>query len=85
MKIVINIYFKTTNDLIKSECISSSKIKNIDDARLAVVKYLGKHYSNCKYKLSILTTFEQKVFINIIFEDDVSLSRDIKLKKLLDD
>lgn len=83
--ITINIFFKSLDNLINSETIISNKITSIDDARILVIKYLGKHYSNYKYKL-IVNTLDNKNSINVIFEDEeLSIKREFLLNKILED
>ena len=60
------------------------KITSIDDARILIVNHLDNFYMDVKYKLNIFNTFDGKTTINLFFEEDISLNREILLKKILE-
>jgi hypothetical protein len=82
--IKINVYLKDKTNLVETFNISiGEKVTSIDSARLIVIKYLDSIYSDVKYTTNIFTTFEGKSEVNLTFEDDVCLTREFKLRKLL--
>lgn len=82
--IKINVYLKDKENLVENfDVMIGEKITSIDDARLIVIKYLDSIYSDIKYKTNIFTSFDGESEINLIFEDDICLTREFKLRKLL--
>jgi hypothetical protein len=82
--IKINVYLKDKTNLVETFDISiGEKVNSIDSARMVVIKYLDSIYSDIKYTTNIFTTFEGKSEVNLTFEDDVCLTREFKLRKLL--
>jgi hypothetical protein len=82
--IKINVYLKDKSNLVETFDISiGEKVTSIDSARMIVIKYLDSIYSDIKYTTNIFTTFEGKSEVNLTFEDDVCLTREFKLRKLL--
>ena len=82
--IKINVYLKDKTNLVETFDISiGEKVTSIDSARMIVIKYLDSIYSDIKYTTNIFTTFEGKSEVNLTFEDDVCLTREFKLRKLL--
>jgi hypothetical protein len=82
--IKINVYLKDKTNLVENFEVSiGERITSIDSARLIVIKYLDSIYSDVKYTTNIFTTFEGKSEINLIFEDAICLTREFKLRKLL--
>jgi hypothetical protein len=82
--IKINVYLKDKTNLVETFDISiGEKVNSIDSARMIVIKYLDSIYSDIKYTTNIFTTFEGKSEVNLTFEDDVCLTREFKLRKLL--
>ena len=82
--IKINVYLKDKSNLVETFDISiGEKVNSIDSARMIVIKYLDSIYSDIKYTTNIFTTFEGKSEVNVTFEDDVCLTREFKLRKLL--
>lgn len=82
--IKINVYLRDKTNLVETFDISiGEKVTSIDSARLIVIKYLDSIYSDVKYSTNIFTTFEGKSEVNLTFEDDVCLTREFKLRKLL--
>lgn len=83
--IPINIYYGKDKKLMESFLIKiGRKITSIDDARILIVNHLDSFYMDIKYKLNIFTTFDGKTTINLFFEEDISLNREILLKKILE-
>ena len=82
--IKINVYLKDKTNLVETFDISiGEKVNSIDSARMIVIKYLDSIYSDIKYTTNIFTTFEGKSEVNLTIEDDVCLTREFKLRKLL--
>ena len=82
--IKINVYLKDKSNLVETFDISiGEKVNSIDSARMVVIKYLDSIYSDIKYTTNIFTTFEGRSEVNLTFEDDVCLTREFKLRKLL--
>ena len=83
--IPINIYYGKDKKLMESFSIKiGKKITSIDDARILIVNHLDNFYMDVKYKLNIFSTFDGKTTINLFFEEDISLNREILLKKILE-
>ncbi len=83
--IPVNIYYGKDKKLMESFSIKiGKKITSIDDARLLIVNHLDNFYMDVKYKLNIFTTFDGRTTINLFFEEDISLNREILLKKILE-
>jgi hypothetical protein len=82
--IKINVYLKDKTNLVETfDILIGEKVTSIDSARMIVIKYLDSIYSDIKYTTNIFTTFEGKSEVNLTFEDDVCLTREFKLRKLL--
>lgn len=79
----INIYIEKKKVLIETFTIVETKVRTIDDARMAVIQHLNSFYSNIKYKINLFKNFTGESEINIYFEDDLCLSREIKLREIL--
>jgi hypothetical protein len=83
--IPVNIYYEKDKKLMESFSIKiGKKITSIDDARILIVNHLDNFYMDVKYKLNIFNTFDGKTTINLFFEEDISLNREILLKKILE-
>jgi hypothetical protein len=83
--IPVNIYYGKDKKLMESFLIKiGEKITSIDGARLLIVNHLDNFYMDIKYKLNIFTTFDGRTTINLFFEEDTSLNREIILKKILE-
>ena len=83
--IPINIYYGKDKKLMESFSIKiGKKITSIDDARILIVNHLDNFYMDVKYKLNIFSTFDGETTINLFFEEDISLNREILLKKILE-
>jgi len=79
----INIYYKgQLSDEFNIH--TGSKINTIDDARYVVISHLDKFYSDVKYKLNLFRPHDGQSEINLYFEDDLSLSRELKLRQILE-
>jgi len=82
--IKINVYLKDKTNLVETFDISiGEKVTSIDSARMIVIKYLDSIYSDIKYTTNIFTSFDGRSEINLTFEDNVCLTREFKLRKLL--
>ena len=82
--IKINVYLKDKSNLIETFDISiNEKVTSIDNARLIVIKYLDSIYNDTKYTTNVFNTFDGRCEVNLTFEDDVCLTREFKLRKLL--
>ena len=82
--IKINVYLKDKTNLVETFDISiGEKVTSIDSARMIVIKYLDSIYSDIKYTTNIFTTFDGESEVNLTFENDVCLTREFKLRKLL--
>jgi hypothetical protein len=83
--IPVNIYYGKDKKLMESFSIKiGKKITSIDDARILIVNHLDNFYMDVKYKLNIFNTFDGETTINLFFEEDISLNREILLKKILE-
>ena len=83
--IPVNIYYGKDKKLMESFSIKiGKKITSIDDARILIVNHLDNFYMDVKYKLNIFSTFDGETTINLFFEEDISLNREILLKKILE-
>ena len=83
--IPVNIYYGKDKKLMESFLIKiGRKITSIDDARILIVNHLDSFYMDVKYKLNIFNTFDGETTINLFFEEDISLNREILLKKILE-
>ena len=83
--IPVNIYYGKDKKLMESFSIKiGKKITSIDDARILIVNHLDSFYVDVKYKLNIFSTFDGETTISLFFEEDISLNREILLKKILE-
>ena len=83
--ISVNIYYGKDKKLMESFPIEIGiKITSIDDARLLIIDHLDSFYIDVKYKINIFYTFDGETTISLFFEEDISLNREILLKKILE-
>ena len=83
--ISVNIYYGKDKKLMESFPIEiGRKISSIDDARFLIINYLDSFYIDVKYKLNIFSTFDDETTISLFFEENISLNREILLKKILE-
>ena len=83
--LTINVYYGKDKNLIESFPIEiGRKITSIDDARLLIINHLDEFYLNVKYKINIFSSFDDSTSINLNFDDDIGLNREIMLKKILE-
>ena len=83
--ISVNIYYGKDKKLMESFPIEIGiKITSIDDARLLIIDHLDSFYMDVKYKINIFSTFDGETTISLFFEEDISLNREILLKKILE-
>lgn len=83
--ITLNVYFLTKENLVQSTKIDQGNVSTIDDARMLVIRNISKNYPDVRYKINIFTTFEGDNFINVFFEDNIPMKRDILIKNILSD
>lgn len=83
----INLYLENKNNLIQSEDIDNITGFNLDVVRSRVIKYLtNENILDVKYKVSLTKSYKTNLSeIDIIFEKDISLLRELKLKKIFND
>lgn len=84
---VINLYLENKENLLQTEIIEDIDSLNIDDFRMLVMEYLiDKNLLDIKYNISISKeNITNKTELSITFENDISLLRDLKIKKVLND
>ncbi len=82
--LIVNVYYGKDKNLIESFPIEiGRKITSIDDARILIIKHLDSLYLNVKYKINVFSSFDGSTTINLDFEDDIGLNREILLRKIL--
>lgn len=83
----INLYLENKDNLIQSEDIANITGLNLDVVRTRVIKYLtNENILDVKYKVSLTKSYKTNLSeIDIIFEKDISLLRELKLKKIFND
>lgn len=82
--IEVNIYYGKDKKLMESFPIEiGRKISSIDDARFLIINHLDSFYVDVKYKINVFNTFDGETTINLFFEEDISLSRELLLRKIL--
>lgn len=83
----INLYLETKSNLLQSEDIENINGLNLDIVRSRVIKYLQKeNIFDVKYKVTLNKCLKNNTSeIDIIFENDISLLRELKLKKIFND
>jgi hypothetical protein len=67
-----------------SDFIDIESLLNLDVVRDLVVRYLGSEYSDCKYKISTRSSFND-IIITVYFDFNLKINRDIKIKEILND
>jgi len=77
----INVFYKNRENLVESFLVKSDAI-TLDDARLVVLSHLDKFYIDVKYKINFYKSFSGEFTINLDFEEDLGLSREIKLREI---
>ena len=81
----VNIYYGKDKKLMESFPIEiGRKISSIDDARFLIINHLDSFYVDVKYKINVFSTFDGETTINLFFEEDISLSRELLLRKILE-
>ena len=82
--LIVNVFYGKERNLIESFPIEiGRKITSIDDARILIIKHLDSLYLNVKYKINVFSSFDGSTTINLDFEDDIGLNREILLRKIL--
>ena len=79
MIIKINLLYKES--IVESFSVTGN-ITSLDDARFLVLQHLNKFYSDVRYKVKLFKSFEGEIVINLNFEEDLGLSREIKLREI---
>lgn len=81
---VINLYLENKDNLLQTEIIDNIDSLNIDHFRMLVMRYLmDKNLLDIKYNISVSKeNITNKTELNIIFENDISLLRELKLKRI---
>jgi len=83
--ISVNIYYGKDKKLMESFPIEiGRKISSIDDARFLIINHLDSFYVDVKYKINVFSTFDGETTINLFFEEDISLNRELLLRKILE-
>jgi|688.fasta_scaffold33558_6 hypothetical protein len=81
----VNIYYGKDKKLMESFPIEiGRKISSIDDARFLIINHLDSFYVDVKYKINVFSTFDGETTINLFFEEDISLNRELLLRKILE-
>lgn len=81
----VNIYYGKDKKLMESFPIEiGRKISSIDDARFLIINHLDSFYMDVKYKINVFSTFDGETTINLFFEEDISLNRELLLRKILE-
>jgi hypothetical protein len=81
----VNIYYGKDKKLMESLPIEiGRKISSIDDARFLIINHLDSFYVDVKYKINVFSTFDGETTINLFFEEDISLNRELLLRKILE-
>jgi len=81
----INFYLETTEKLISSKEIFDREVNSIEVARQIVIQHIDRGYRDIKYKISIIKPYGESTIIRVIFDKDILIERDFKIKNLLDD
>jgi hypothetical protein len=83
--IEVNIYYGKDKKLMESFPLEiGRKISSIDDARFLIINHLDDFYIDVKYKINIFSKFDGDTTINLFFEEDISLNRELLLRKILE-
>jgi hypothetical protein len=83
--IEVKIYYGKDKKLMESFPIEiGRKISSIDDARFLIINHLDDFYIDVKYKINIFSKFDGGTTINLFFEEDISLNRELLLRKILE-
>jgi hypothetical protein len=81
--IKVNVYYKSKDIIAESFFVESYSSKSIEDARFSITKSLDNIYSDVKYKVTIHKPFYGNEYIEVVFEENIAISRHIKLRDLL--
>lgn len=83
---IINLCLLDKETIIDSIKIDqSSKSLSIDEARMIIIHNIDKNFTDIKYKISIFSPYGGDKIINVLFEDNALIRRDLILKNLLND
>ena len=80
----INLFLEDKKSLLQSEEIANFDGMNLDEIRKIVIGYLnGRNINDVKYKVCLNTSIKTKQSeIDIIFDKDLTLIRELKLKQI---
>ena len=82
--IYVNIYLENKEKVLHQEEVPNKNLQTIEDARIFCFSYLKDKYNEVKYKIQIQPKKEYSI-LNIIFESDISLSREFIINKIIND
>jgi hypothetical protein len=82
----INLFIEDKKNLLQSEEIENFDGMNLDEIRKIVIRYLNRqNIYDVKYKVCLNTSIKSKQSeIDIIFDKDLTLIRELKLKRIFD-
>ena len=81
----VNLYLENKEKKLKTYQIDEL-VTNIDRARMLIFRKVNSFYLNSKYKIELINhTDNEKIMsqIDVIFENNLELSREFTLKELL--
>jgi len=85
MSLLVNVYYDEDKNLVESFSIEiGRKVTSIDDARLLIIEHLDSFYFDVKYKINIFSSFDGDTSINLNFEKDICLNRELLIRKILE-
>ena len=82
--IYVNIYLENKEKILHKEEVPNKSLQTIEDARIFCFSYLKDKYNEVKYKVQLQPKKGYSI-LNIIFERDISLSREFIINKIIND
>ncbi len=82
--VYVNIYLENKEKILHQEEVPNKSLQTIEDARVFCFSYLKDKYNEVKYKIQIQPKKEYSI-LNIIFENDISLSREFLINRIIND
>lgn len=82
--VYVNIYLENKEKILHQEEVPNKSLQTIEDARVFCFSYLKDKYNEVKYKIQIQPKKEYSI-LNIIFENDISLSREFIINRIIND
>jgi hypothetical protein len=82
--VYVNIYLENKEKILHQEEVPNKSLQTIEDARVFCFSYLKDKYNEVKYKIQIKPKKEYSI-LNIIFENDISLSREFIINRIIND